>query len=277
MRKATYWQALAGVALVVAGCGKSSGGGRVSREALPSQLAGAQCESLAGCCRQIDQAFDVATCKTYVTARLEDFLSRESGVNTRYDAEAAGDCLADYSAQLACGQVPDDPPACRRLYVGTLPLGAACVSSSECAPPEGGYAFCYEVCTAVMPLLHGKLGDPCSFSCGDVEDCEDMPVALATTPSVACYRSEGLYCPYASVPGASMTCQPLQALGQACMTDRDCVAGAACAVASGTCIVLRKLGERCDSFFECESVYCEGACVSAPSRPTFSAEECSLD
>lgn len=263
--------------MLLSACGKDEGqgAGPVSPEDLPTRVAKIQCESLGGCCKEANHAFDVATCTSLVAAAVARDLDSESeAVNTRYDAEAAADCLADYAAHVVCGDVEGDLPACQRLIDGTLPLGAACDGSYECAQPRaGGPARCEGVCVVDAPPLRGKLGDTCNLSCENEEQC--LEKSLGVSAPVACYRSDGLACPYASAPDTTVTCQPLLALGERCAANQDCVAGAVCSIASTTCILQRKTGEACDSYFECASGYCNGACISA--RPSFSADDCLLN
>src|SRR5688572_2171017 len=107
---------------------------------LPTRLAESLCNSVANCCSQYRQPHDVGNCVATARSEFARDLPTEPRATVQYDPQAAGDCIAWYSEWFgSCGLPPPPrPPACDRIFRGTLPEGAACEFDGECAVPEGG-------------------------------------------------------------------------------------------------------------------------------------------
>lgn len=273
--RATAW-VCAWAALAVVSCGKSEGGAApIPRADLPSRVASLVCESMAGCCKSSGFPLDAAACKAARIAELRRDIA-ENEQHTRYDAEAAGDCLAAAASTIACGEVDEDIPACQRIFVGSLALGQPCNSSRECAPVAGRSIDCVgedeaspSVCTASPRTSwpHGKAGDACLGTCFEKDSC-DGGDAVAPSPvpgadpepqavSAICYRSDGLFCDVGR-------CAPLLALGEACDTSDACRADAFCNFDTKLCTAPQPDGASCEGGDECQS----HRCADAPGGPT---------
>jgi hypothetical protein len=277
-------------ALSVVGCGKSDGGSDPIPQAdLPKRVADLVCDSTAGCCRSGGFPIDVAACKAGYTAELQAGLADNLERGVRYDATAAGDCLAAAASNIVCGEVNEAAtPACKRIFVGTAAPGQPCTSSRECAPVAGRTVRCGsddglspEVCTANSndTTPHGKSGEACTSTCSDDNSCDfaSTPVPLPgpggvpepQPAPVACYLTDGLFC-------NSGHCAPLLAVGEACLDYEACRGTAFCNFNTGLCTAPQPNGSPCDSSRDCQSNNCandgpvadpasgaNGVCVSA--------------
>ena len=122
--------------------------------------------------------------------------------------------------------------------------------------------------TCVVP---GKQGDPCDPLSGYPPTCDDglfcengskrcrPPAAEGERCDGGTPCAAGLFCPY-----PSLVCRRPAAVGAACDIEIDpraaCVAGASCDRASKACVALKKEGEPCSYYSECESGSCYGTC-----------------
>src|SRR5262245_20754819 len=231
------WLGAFGVAVLLGACGKSEGSGPVTRQELPTRLADVMCNSLAGCCKSSGHPFDITACKQAFAAELDGEIDEELSPNVRYNAEAAGDCVDALKATTRCGDFDEaDTSACRRVFQGTLPIGAQCVDSDECREASGQFVSCYSedgVSPAVCTLeesssgttsVHGKQGQTCAATCDEGDECDfasvPLPAPWPNEPAplpvaqVVCYRDDGLYCSYAET-----TCQPLLEVGATCASN----------------------------------------------------------
>lgn len=263
------WVYVLGAASLLGGCGKAEGAGEpIPRTELAARASSLFCGSLANCCKTSGLAFDSASCQAAQAARIEKSLADELEQRVTYDAQAAGECLAELSTALHCGDVRNDPAACDRIFVGQVALGMPCNSRQECAPVSGQELGCQSVgdgsvrvCVArarEVPL-RGKAGDLCSNSCADPETCllvETPGPGNVPTPArnqVACYRTDNLYC-----DGAR--CSPLLAEGQRCDDFAACGGSTFCSSRTGQCTAPQPDGAPCDGDGECRS----GTCGDAP-------------
>ena len=289
-------------------CRSSEGG--VPIEDFPRLYADAACNNLGPCCAQAGFPHDAAQCH----AAMERSLQREFEMellqpNRAYDAVAARACLDAGSASTpisrACTALPSAVSApCRRIFVGTLPVGQACLGGVECVPgstcyPTGDGAK--RQCTD-WNALRGKLGQSCLFTCTEVEedkegvDCSSRGGAgggggPGGSAPVNCFTSDGLYCE------SAIGCAKIPAIGEACSTDfcageafcdqgicapkrtsgpcgliDSCAATAYCA-ADGQCELRKATGEACTSDRECPTTdLCDGTCRL---RTFVSAQLCS--
>jgi hypothetical protein len=298
------WLGAFGVLWGLAGCGKSEGGpAPIPKAELPARIARLVCESMAGCCQKSGHSFDVATCKSAYQAEVEEGVFELESPNIAYDAQAAGECLDAVGATGACGDVDDDDaPACRRVFRGTLALGAACVDSDECREEPGQSVSCTsddglspEVCTlqgASSSTRRGKLGEACNGTCSEGSDCNSFAVPPQPAPGpgvpappgdpALCYRDDGLWCNY-----QSGSCESLLALGAPCTAYDSCGSGNFCDFYSGACSAPAADGAPCDGDDGCRSDNCvfsdspqvgtpgpSGTCLA---RGAVTAEQCEID
>jgi hypothetical protein len=257
------------LAALVPGCGGSSSAGPIPIDQLPSQLADAVCNNIGSCCNAAAIAFDLATCKRNVMTTTSQSLLEEDSPNIKYDAEAAGRCIALYASFFKSCKEPEGTEieaACGDVFVGSLPAGAPCTSSDECAHPANSGVECTMdgpagqtaqslcVVSSFTASVHGKLGGACNGNCSTGDDCSSTGPASGTgtgpTPPVlaSCYADDGLQCDF-----TSQTCQPLIAIGQPCSFE-GCVAGAYCA--ASVCAPFKADGAPCADAIECSSGTC---------------------
>lgn len=295
------WFLVLGAAGLLAGCGKSEGGAAaaIPRSELPSRIASLLCGSLAGCCRSEGFAFDANACKSGYAAELDDDLIDYDPQRVVYDAQAAGDCLADAAAVAQCGEIEDEPPACELVFRGTVALGQPCTESIECKKSAGQRVTCTsedgvsaEVCSVLAEgtaLRHGKAGEACSTSCYESDACSSFPTspggpgapAPATEPA-ACYRGDGLFCEQG-------VCAGLKQVGFPCTDYGSCAGDAFCDFNTQLCTAPRANGEPCEGGDECQSQHCEDSLASVAdpgtgqiqqicaSRSSVSAQQCAND
>lgn len=278
------WVPACGGTTTTTGTGTDPGAGTSTGSAAPisiaqlgDQLANAFCDNIGGCCQAAGIAFDLAECKANILSVVSQGLAREMSPNIRYDANAAGACVAAYASVVkSCKSSNSIETACTGVFVGSLPAGAPCTVDDECASPAGSAAFCdggdstnggasgtCSVTSASATSAHGKLGESCAASCPSGTTCAATGPSAAggsgTGPPITsvCYSDDGLYC------SANATCQPLIAVGQPCSFD-GCVNGAFCG--AGVCTAGKADGAACTFDTECAG----GSCLSsgAPSTGT---------
>lgn len=229
---------------------------------LASRVASAVCDNISGCCQTASFAFDESGCKQYVITQIQKDIAENTRPSIHYDASAAGRCVAAYaSVAKSCVFEDEDLAACDAMFVGTLPAGAACMESTECAGASGGQGFCdfstvdstttTGVCAAENGSApHGKQGDACIGSCSG-SDCSGGSTGTSdTTVLTICYASDGLYC------SSSNVCQPVLALGESCQSGDMCQTGAYCDSTQRLCAPALPNGASCGSSADCASTHC---------------------
>lgn len=167
MRRMLVAPVLAVVVMLVAcgddepsGDGGSSSGGAVTPGApiaeaeLLERYTAAYCETLGPCCGKYSVPFDEETCTTMVRNALEPSLTDAAERGRRYDADAAGQCVASIRAAITACDASAINPAdlanaanhrgsiCRRIYTGTKAIDETCDSTSDCAQPAGRIVVC---------------------------------------------------------------------------------------------------------------------------------------
>ena len=280
---------------LLAGCsGKSSQGASapIPLDQLPARLATVWCDSLSPCCQADGIPYDRATCVRTAEENLTDSVNKLNRSTIKYDANVAGRCLDAYASVLgSCSDSESSTisTACDDLFAGTLPAGAACSSSNECAHPVGASAYCdisssgagpssggssgaggntstpMGTCVLELPAPHGKAGEACAGNCtvtSDSSSCSGAPSGPGGNGSTAmCYRNEGLYCARAVVTGTvaiDSMCEPIAAIGQPCSDSGGCAAGTFCN--AGTCSAQYSSGPcgQVGTFDACASdAYCD--------------------
>jgi hypothetical protein len=184
------------------------------------------------------------------------------GPNAIYDGNAAAVCFdAIREAFASCNNfngVDESEPACREVFLGTLPAGAECQDSIECARPADGTVSCSSDDLGVRrcdPHPLGVLGSSCEGTCrreGSVTSC-----SLGGAGQARCYTNDGLFC-----DETSGTCQALVPIGGGCSGFEGCVDGAFC---DGTlCAARLPVGSACGFDDECvATAHCDaGACIA---------------
>jgi hypothetical protein len=195
----------------------------------------------------------------------------------RVDAAGIDRCTQETSSELeGCGWVnptlPPLPHGCDGLVQGTLPAGAKCESSVECA--DGLH------CKSVTPLAPGICSAPSAARTSCEVPADNLVTLLRTRTDPRhpecqgrCVRGECL--PFVEAGGAcaaSATCasglnciaghcekNPLPKAGEPCPGKTACDTGAYCSP-EGRCVALKNAGESCSQPFECRGL----ACAKAP-------------
>lgn len=293
MSRVIGWVCLLSAVGVLGACGKSeSSAAPVSREELPRAVADLLCDSLAPCCDDAGQPFDIAACKSTWMAQISASYDELDSTRVEYDAAAAGECLAGVRGHVQCGEVDndgEDVPACENILRGKVAEGQPCETSQECARSAGEDASCeYDDaslasrCKIYRPgsQPRGKAGDNCNQTCDDAggESCTTfVSPGGPTTPSAppaACHTSDGLYCAFDQIT-FSQTCAALSKAGEPCNDFGDnCGHGSVCDYNSRLCTLPRANGQACDANELCTSEFCSNQGLCGPR--TVSAEECSL-
>jgi hypothetical protein len=278
---------------LAAACGKSEGGAApIARADLPKALADLVCDSLAPCCRDAEQPFDLATCKSAWVAQVNASYDDFDETRVEYDAAAAGDCLALVRGHIRCGEIDvdgDDDQSCQTIFRGKVAAGQPCNASEECQHSPGqAFGCAYDDALQssrcqIYELLNqprGFEGDVCSETCDDAEDgtCEIFVSPndpAPRPPATTCHTSDGLYC---TTDGISQTprCTPLASAGQACNAVGDnCGHGSVCDYGTLLCSLPRANGEPCDASNLCQSEFCSEQGLCGPR--VLSAAECSVE
>jgi hypothetical protein len=236
----------------------------ITQDRFPASYAQSLCTSLQHCCTENTVTFDYDSCtsgwRQYVTSKFTD-----SAIN--FDRKAATSCIAllnsavDVTCAPAPGSIPDARATCQAIFQGTVPVGGACTSDTDCAAGDGGPTFCSPsgaggsdaggTLPLDLPLFEGvctlgvapMAGDPCAGG--------------ATNP---CGTDGTLFCD----PG-SLTCQMVGAVGDPCdvAASDSCAAGSYC-VAVGTgddaCAAAQAVGSPCTDNTQCDAT---GVCDTA--------------
>jgi hypothetical protein len=291
-------------------CGSSEGAPPVPIEDLPRLIADAVCNNIGPCCAQAGFPHDAAACHAFMEGGLQrEFEIERLQPNRTYDAVAGRACVDANTAIVstaisrACTAGPwsmSDP--CRRLFVGTLPVGQACFGGDECVPgstchPTGDGTK--RQCTD-WNALRGKLGQSCLVTCAEVEEAKDgvncsggggAGGGPGGSVGVNCFTNDGLYCDRANgcakMPSIGEACSTAFCAGEAfcdqgicaakgtsgpCGLIDSCAAIAYCG-SDGQCQMRKTRGEACLTDGECPTGdFCEGTCRL---RTIVSAQLCS--
>ena len=227
----------------------------------------------AACCSEPAASSPVlATCTGVLSAALK------SGAVVLDDAKAKACAAAQEQALAGCGWVgvlaPPPPAACAALFTGTLDTGSPCRSSYECkgnlrchgssaldvgrcGPPRPAKAPCgagIDGLAVVTGQVAVDVEHPeCQQSCGRgrcTAHVDDGAACLSDGECGADHRCDNKVC----VKGRVV-------VGGACSSG-GCVDGARCM--AGTCQLLRKAGEACDSEFDCAQGGCVKKSITGP-------------
>jgi hypothetical protein len=210
----------------------------------------AVCDSLAPCCMANGFTFDKGQCELGGGGFVQSGNDAAKKAGAMFDQKAADDCVvAVRTLASQCKTGGDDlaaTVACKRVWVGTKPGGAECVSNAECAP-GAGYGVCFGAKdgikgSCVVMTGGAKVGDVCA------------PNGMGTVPATLadCYQS-GLQCDALG----SKTCVAQTALGAACGPLSTCAKGAFCD-STGKCVATLAMSAACTSNDQCTS----GGCIA---------------
>jgi hypothetical protein len=253
------------------GARDSGNGGAIGHGGVPSgtpvaiadyaaEYASAVCDSVAACCQASPYGWDEGGCLSATKAISSGYEAVLSVGGVKWDAEAAGTCIAYVRRNYAGCPPPPDldmDRVCANLFVGSKPPGAPCTSQYQCATPAKGEARCLPFATdgggslvcMVNPSNYdrGKLGDPCHQSCnytpigiscdGSTWKDPSDPSAVTDVP-LTCYKNDGLRC-----DSSTGTCVPLAKSGEACSGSADCESALYCK--SSKCVPREALGAVC--------------------------------
>jgi hypothetical protein len=274
--------------------GATGGASNVPASGFASDYARVYCESINPCCAASGFASDAASCRS----TLDPMLSAQMKLlldnpKILYDESATGACLDAVRASLvACTDrsVGSSSRACNGVFRGTVALGGTCSTSNECVRPDGASIYCQSgLCTASTSSsndVHGKLGDPCAWTCQGTSSSSSCSggsaSALDAGTRTSCWLSEGFYCaddghcataPAAGQPcgGYSLVCADNARCSSSvcvarqatdpCTFDGDCVTTAYCDSAAKLCVPPKANGQTCGSDRQCAGGDCyQSAC-----------------
>ena len=282
------------IVLVVAGsngCGSSPTRKVLEASSFANAYAQALCTSLQHCCSENLVAYDYNECTKGWQADIERrFLSTP---DANYDGRIANDCIAQIlSAQGASceptkGSVSDAKDLCISIFAGQKPIGAPCVTSSECAAPPDGRAICntdpaaatdggtlpltvkilaQPVCTLVSPPA---VGEPCALQAGQIGvancgaelfcDPGTLQCTVRAQDGEKCVTNgcaAGSYC--ATLGGGGRVCASFALAGAACTANEQCDATTRCDLTgSKTCVLKKAAGEDCADNADCQIGTCD--------------------
>ena len=213
--------------------------GPVAEAEFIGQLPRALCQALAPCCAEAGRPMKSSVCRQIVAALATDMQAPD----TTYDPTAAQECLTALAAIEICDETAINDESCNRVYAGTVALGGACDSDSQCAPQADGEATCDLMEQVCIVTKRGSNGDPCSATCesqGNGWACSGTGATpgLAEHTEVECWLDDGLYC---SVDG----CAALGVSGEDCSNGGRCAAGTYCDMTTRVCTEAASIGEAC--------------------------------
>lgn len=194
-----------------------------------------------------------------------------------YDADGAGRCIDAYRALVpTCNDSGINDAideSCLGVFTGTVALGGACATGTDCARVQGRSVSCSDGrCLVETELLENPvgLGEPCNGSCvGEVESDSRCNAVVGGTGEGSCWESGALYC--SSVSGV---CEQGAAEGEACAEGSGCAQGSYCW--ARVCTALTRDGP-CAYTSQCvDTSYCSSDTLSCQSRRA-EAMACSRD
>lgn len=240
----------------------------------------AVCDSIGPCCAAEGFPFDPSTCRALFEGRLTMFVTEGNVEGTIYDADVAGECIAQ-TQKLAvfCGDPRPLESTCSKIFRGTKMTGEPCTSSVQCVSRScGALANSDRHCDAGrIDEVHGAKGEPCSGTC-TAYDNNSLSCGVSVPPGgmppsqVNCFTNDGLFC------SSNFTCETVPAVGEACTPASPCADGAFCD--GGVCAPKRTTGSCAAAFNACASTaYCdidtqECKLKAAPGAPCSSGQEC---
>ena len=253
--------------------GASGLSGPVALDQATNAYAQAICAGYGTCCQSKGFAFSSATCIANAKAQKDIDLSALCAPPHVYDAQAAGDCMADVQARFSsCGASATTSTACNRMCMGILAPGASCASSFDCAASSVGTPTCAGTCVI---QVRANAGDSCNVSC--TQSSDGSTLCNGTGPSSTslesqCYAGDGLYC------APDLTCRALVAPGGACASANACQVGSYCDSSTAICVANAASGAACPKQIECgNNDYCDSNQICTPKKPDGAACDAAID
>jgi len=242
-----------------------AGGGGPSTAALLTDLGDAFCTAARTCCTAANLPSTLDDCETKFQSRLSPLTKVSAGLET-IDTTALSACIAGYRATASTCAFQPLEAACKGVFVGTKPEGAACgkggmpwtSAQGECLI-TGRVSECVWTGDANLStttgICHtaarGKAGDPCAVSCQKNDDCAFDLLTSVGAPTAACLEEDGLYC---ASSGSQSVCAPIVATGGSCESDPSSCASTDYCDSSTTpakCRTAATLGQSCGSGMQC--------------------------
>jgi hypothetical protein len=231
--------------------GVPGAGGAIAFEDVEREVVRAMCVGMTACGDVPDQGSCEATRRGLF---LDEIAAVMRGASA-YDAGAARACV---DARLAADCAPErSVEPCRRIFVGRVALGGACVINEECAP---GSACATSRCE----------GGCCYGTCVADTSCWGLPCGPLPTTGARCHLSKGCQPPAAcqSLTDSMAYCTVLPVEGEACNPSSwpDCSRrDTFCDPGSLRCVRKRQPGEGCRSQHECDrGAICPGTSINRP-------------
>jgi len=275
------------VSISVFAGGGCSGGGDSGRRAelellqrFETEAVQRFCARTNACCTELSYPFDEAGCERLNGNKIVQFFNFQAFPGSHYDAAAGKRCLDGIGTpELGCDAKGDYESAdCKKVFVGSVPLGGKCSLAEGCATTVDGAATVCDfppsnleyqdprrvgVCVlAPLPetAAHGNAGDACSSTCDDSGLCFALcsPDGTCPTHLPTCYTADGVFC------SEGNTCVSLGVAGDPCLGSSECGAGTYCDLDLWRCESLRHAGDACRDGLECETAYCSDTCTLPP-------------
>jgi hypothetical protein len=283
------WGSVWGFTVLVGACsGNTSSSGHaapVPQSQVTDSAVAAYCAGFQACCNSKGFPFSASACDSNLRSQFSGSTIC-SGLSV-YNAQAAGDCLAQLQAALSnCSSENAAAPACKDVCVGTVPAGSTCTLDTDCARPTGGDVHCVttsasDTTRVCVVTPRGTLGSGCNSTCTQSADgseiCSVMGVAVGSpvpTGDATCYTGDGLYC-----STADFSCHAIAAVGGSCTSFDGCASGSYCDLSKSVCTTKVAAGAACPQYNECtDGTYCNSSQVCAAQKatgqPCTSSNEC---
>lgn len=230
-------------------------------------LVSAFCAAARACCMEGgDIPVKLGDCESTFATKHDTARSLERGV-IAIDQAGLAQCLAAYEAAATSCAANPVLKACAGLVTGKLAEGAACETGAECAAAPGPNACLFadgdDETGICKQTPHGKVGDPCSFTCRPGENCNTSVFGATDSTLAVCFEDEDVYCHYPDEAGEVAKCEAILPVGAVCEDDDQCGYFAECDLNEGKCKARGREGDdcgRCISELSC----IEGKCKSPP-------------
>jgi hypothetical protein len=219
-------------------CGDSGGAG--SQEAFVASY----CDLFIPCCAKAGLRSDGTQCKLFLGAFAPQ---------GKYDKQAGEACLAEAKAASSKADFCDtglESAVCDKVFgepSGSKKPGETCESDSDCAASSEGKVDCATAFSGSAQIrkcqvqVRGKAGDqPCvgtvegntTFSSGSGDD--------VPAKGYLCYDKDGLRC-----DSKTNSCLAYKAVGEACISNGDCVSTTYCDSVQDKCAERKAVGAAC--------------------------------
>ena len=283
-RLSSQFAAAATLFVALASCGGSSEGTPgaakpIAIEDFAKALADAVCGNVGPCCGNAGYPFDSNACHAKSREQIGTFVRESNVEGTVYDADAAGQCAAEYaSVARACGDTQSVDATCRKVFRGTRMAGESCSSNVQCESGECGLENGQAKCDGKSDRVHRMKGESCEGTCTVNDDKSEYcrgpipPGGGDPFERRGCYTNDGLIC------GPDFICHTAPAFGEACFVGFPCAGDSFCE--AGTCARKRATGscgeasDACDSSAFCDLTSRECRAKKSDGEACSSSGEC---